>query len=94
MLIEVGGTPRKEEVGPGLYHIGLKIGDDIETLKTAVKDLQKNNIQITGSADHTVTKSLYINDPDGNEIELYVDVSDEWKKNPKAVLNQTKPLQL
>jgi catechol-2,3-dioxygenase len=37
---------------------------------------------------------LYILDPDGNELELYADVSDEWKTNPKAVLVPTKYLSL
>ena len=31
-------------------------------------------MHIVGSSDHTVTHSLYIADPDGNEIELYIDV--------------------
>ena len=29
---------------------------------------------VVGASDHTVTYSLYILDPDGNEIELYIDV--------------------
>ena len=29
---------------------------------------------VTGMVDHTVTHSLYLSDPDGNEIELYVDM--------------------
>ena len=29
---------------------------------------------IVGASDHTVTHSLYILDPDGNEVELYIDV--------------------
>jgi catechol 2,3-dioxygenase len=35
--------------------------------------------------DHTVTKSLYLQDPDGNEVELYVDASDAWKSDPQTV---------
>jgi catechol 2,3-dioxygenase len=31
-------------------------------------------VNIVGTSDHTVSHSLYILDPDGNEIELYVDV--------------------
>lgn len=47
---------------------------------------------IVGTADHTVTHSLYILDPDGNELELYADVSDIWKMNPHAILSPTMPL--
>jgi catechol 2,3-dioxygenase len=34
--------------------------------------------------DHTVAKSLYLQDPDGNEVELYVDASDVWKSDPQT----------
>ena len=41
----------------------------------------------TDPIDHVVTQSLYISDPDGNGIELYVDVSDVWKEKPETVAN-------
>lgn len=44
--------------------------------------------------DHTVTHSIYILDPDGNELELYADVSTDWKSDPKAILAPPKPLHL
>lgn len=43
--------------------------------------------------DHEVTKSLYLEDPDGNGIELYVDVSEIWRKDPQRVA-QMMPLEL
>jgi len=46
-----------------------------------------------GSGDHEVTKSLYLEDPDGNGIELYVDVSEIWRKDPQRVA-QIMPLEL
>jgi catechol-2,3-dioxygenase len=50
---------------------------------------------VVGSADHGVTHSLYITDPDGNEIELYIDVQPEiWREDPHAVLAPTRPLRL
>jgi catechol 2,3-dioxygenase len=36
-------------------------------------------------ADHTVTRSIYVRDPDGNGIELYVDASDVWRTDPQTV---------
>lgn len=95
LLIEIGGKPpRKKNIEPGLYHIGFKIGNTDRELKAALAQLQKAKVEIVGTADHTVTHSLYIKDPDGNEIELYVDVSDEWKKNPALLLSPTTALQL
>lgn len=95
LLIEVGGAPRaKHTPEPGLYHIGFKIGDAPEDVRAAYRELSAKGVTIVGSGDHTVTHSLYILDPDGNELELYADVSDEWKKDPLAVLAPVKPLTL
>lgn len=95
LLIEVGGTPApKNHFQSGFYHAGFKIGDTDDELRLAYHELTARGVTIVGSADHTVTHSLYIQDPDGNELELYVDVSDAWKTNPKAVLSPVRPLSL
>jgi catechol-2,3-dioxygenase len=95
LLIEIGGAPRpKHTPEPGLYHIGLKIGNTDGELRDALKELEATNVTVIGSADHTVTHSLYILDPDGNELELYVDISNEWKTNPGAVSRPTRSLTL
>lgn len=93
LLIEVGGAPAKKPFPePGLYHIGLKIGDSPEDVRAAFQELRAKGVTVIGSADHRVTHSLYIEDPDGNELELYADVSDEWKADPEAVLAPARPL--
>lgn len=93
LLIEVGGAPVEKHVPtPGLYHIGFKIGDSPEDIRTAYQELVRQGVAIIGSADHTVTHSLYILDPDGNELELYADVSDVWKTDPRAILQPVRPL--
>ena len=96
LLIEVGDVP-----GPpsgrrrGLYHIGIKVGESLDDLRTAKHDLERAGIAITGMSDHTVSQSLYLHDPDGNEVELYVDAPEvDWKRDPKAVLAPIKPLVL
>lgn len=95
LLIEVGGVPRdRHQPEPGLYHIGFKIGNSHEDLVRAIQELEAKGVTIVGTSDHTVTHSLYILDPDGNELELYADVSDIWKQDPTAVLSPTKPLVL
>jgi len=76
----------------GLFHVAFKIGDDIETLREARAHLDKAGVEST-PVDHEVTQSLYFADPDGNVIELYVDVSDAWKKEPQRVA-QAVPLKL
>lgn len=95
LLIEIGGPKRERRMPePGLYHIGFKIGDGPDVLRAVYTELQGKGVTIVGSADHHVTHSLYILDPDGNELELYADVSDIWKTDPSAVLAPTKHLDL
>lgn len=96
LLIEVGDVP-----GPpsgrrrGLYHIGIKVGDSLDELRAAKQDLDRAGIPIGGMSDHTVSQSLYLQDPDGNEVELYVDAPEvDWKRDPKLVLAPIKPLVL
>lgn len=60
-----------------------------------VRDLERAGVTINGMSDHTVSQSLYLLDPDGNEVELYVDADPSiWQKNPAAVLSLIKPLRL
>ncbi len=93
LLIEIGGEPeQKHGPRPGLYHIGFKIGDGPEAAKQAFEELKLKDVTIVGSGDHGVTHSIYILDPDGNELELYADVSDAWKHDPQAVLTPVRPL--
>jgi catechol 2,3-dioxygenase-like lactoylglutathione lyase family enzyme len=97
LLIEVGESAAAIPAGRrvGMYHFGLKIGDSDDELRSALQTLADNNVTITGASDHTVTHSLYIQDPDGNEIELYVDVPGvDWKSNPALIAAPIKPLLL
>ena len=95
LLIEVGGSLDTErKIKPGLYHIGFKVGDGHEAIKKVWQELKEKDVRIIGTADHAITHSIYILDPDGNELELYADVSDEWKKNPQSIMSPAKPLRL
>jgi catechol 2,3-dioxygenase len=49
---------------------------------------------IDRAVDHGVTQSLYLRDPDGNGIELFVDVSDAWRADPAALVNTYERLQI
>jgi catechol 2,3-dioxygenase len=96
LLIEVGDAPPPPSGRRrGLYHIGIKIGDSLDELRAAKRELEQAGIEIEGMSDHTVSQSLYLHDPDGNEVELYVDADESvWKNAPSAVLSPIKPLHL
>lgn len=94
LLIQVGTRPQPKEAVPGLYHIGFKIGNTDKELIEAKKTMEKNGVEIVGFGDHHVTHSMYVLDPEGNELELYADVNDDWKKDPSTVMKPTRALNL
>jgi catechol 2,3-dioxygenase len=78
----------------GLYHVALKIGDRLDDLRAAKAHLEAHGIAVRGTADHRVSQSIYIDDPDGNGIELMVDADPKiWRENPAAVAT-VEPLSL
>ncbi|HWE68605.1 MAG TPA: VOC family protein [Acidimicrobiales bacterium] len=97
LLIEVGpdATPIPPGRRVGMYHFGLNVGESDDDLRAMVNTLKAAGATIVGASDHTVTHSLYILDPDGNEIELYVDVPGvDWKSNPALIAAPVRPLNL
>jgi catechol 2,3-dioxygenase len=97
LLIEVG--PNAQEIPQGrrvgLYHFGLKVADSDEELKAVLDHIREAGVTVVGTADHTVTHSIYIADPDGNEIELYSDVvGADWRNDPDLILTPTRSLAL
>ena len=85
-IVGVGAdAPDAPANSPGLFHVAFKVGDTTEELRRTKSDLEAHGVEIAGIADHTVSQSIYINDPDGNAIELYVDASDIWRTDPQSV---------
>ena len=96
MLIEVGDAP-----GPlqgkrlGLYHLAWKVGEDLEALRNAYRRLLSAACPIKGMADHTISQSIYLLDPDGNEVEVYVDdPTVDWRNDSSWQDAPVKPLHL
>lgn len=97
LLIEVGpdATPIPPGRRVGMYHFGLKFGDSDDDLRAVLARIREAGVTIVGATDHTVTHSLYVVDPDGNELELYVDVPEvDWRAHPEALVSPAKPLSL
>ena len=97
LLIQVGAeaAPIPPRPRVGLYHFGLKIGESDDELRAAIAHLRETGVQIVGMSDHGVTHSVYLLDPDGNEIEIYIDVQPaQWRDNPAEVHMYTRPLRI
>ncbi|MBX9811426.1 MAG: VOC family protein [Burkholderiales bacterium] len=93
-LMEVGDAAAPNPHSVGLYHVALKVGNSRDELRAFKAHLEHHGIAILGMADHRVSQSLYITDPDGIEIEIYVDADPEiWRNDPAAVAT-VRPLTL
>ncbi|HVC24330.1 MAG TPA: VOC family protein [Acidimicrobiales bacterium] len=97
LLIEVGEDAAAQPAGRrvGLYHFGLKVGESDDELREALARLHDSGTPVLGASDHTVTHSLYISDPDGNEVELYIDVPGvDWRSDPALIAAPVRPLRI
>ena len=96
LLIEVGEQAAPIPTGRriGMYHFGLKVGDSDDELREARDRVLASGTRLIGASDHGVTHSLYIADPDGNEIELYIDVPGVSWDDPAVLAAPIRPLSL
>jgi catechol 2,3-dioxygenase len=75
-LMEVGsGATSPDEAATGLAHVAFKAGSSDEELRLARNALHDSGTLILYEAERGFAKSLHVLDPDGNEVELYVDIS-------------------
>lgn len=89
-----GGDPPPRN-STGLYHTAILY----PTRKDLAKILQRlldAGYPITGASDHGVSEAIYLDDPDGNGVELYRDrPREEWDYAEDGSLNMvTRPLDI
>jgi catechol 2,3-dioxygenase len=73
----------------GLYHVAI-LYPDRQALADALRRLIEHKIPLDGAADHGVSEALYLQDPDGNGLELYIDRDPaEWPRDAKGELEMT-----
>jgi catechol 2,3-dioxygenase len=74
--------------GAALHHFALKVGDSLAELAEVRAELDAAGVSVHMALDHKVSQGLYITDPDGNLIELYVDAPEHrWRDDPSLVAN-------
>lgn len=83
---ESKGAPPPPENTTGLFHLAILYPTRTD-LADALQRVLNNDIELTGASDHGVSEALYLDDPDGNGVELYRDRSrEEWPKGPDGEL--------
>ena len=70
----------------GLYHVAI-LYPTRKDLAVILKRLTDAKYPLTGASDHGVSEAIYLNDPDGNGVELYWDKpEDQWPKDEEGNL--------
>ncbi len=89
-----GGAPAPRN-SPGLYHTAILYPERKE-LALIFDRLRKAEYPLSGASDHGVSEAIYLNDPDGNGVELYWDKPrDQWKyREDGSIVMVTEPLDL
>ena len=88
-----GGSPPPPGT-TGLYHVAIRY-PIARALADALQAAHRNGVPLTGASDHGVSEAIYLNDPDGNGVELYRDrPREEWPLTPdgKGVAMVSEPL--
>lgn len=92
---ESKGAPPAPRNTAGLYHLAILYPNRRELAK-ALKTLLDASYPLDGASDHGGSEALYLRDPDGNGVELYVDrPREEWPRDAGGRLAMvTRPLDL
>lgn len=74
VLVRLLATSDRQSVKSayGLYHLALLL-PSLQALADILKHLSENKVPMVGGADHGYSEAIYLEDPEGNGIELYRD---------------------
>ncbi|CAD5896388.1 Glyoxalase family protein [Carnobacterium maltaromaticum] len=88
-LLQLKRVPITAKVGrrTGLYHTAFLLPSR-SALGDVLYHLVKTEYPITGASDHGYSEAIYLDDPEGNGIEIYHDKAREvWDINPDGTIN-------
>ena len=88
-------APPAGKEGVGLFHTAILYPTRRDLAHIYLR-LKNAHYPLTGASDHGVSEALYLDDPDGNGVELYWDRPKElWPKKPDGSIDMyTRPLNL
>lgn len=79
-------APRASKTGVGLYHTAI-LYPSRRDLAVVLERLLQKQYPLTGMADHGVSEAIYLEDPDGNGVELYHDrPRKDWPRKEDGTL--------
>jgi len=91
-LQEIPNAQRQPPYSTGLYHAAILVPSRAD-LGRVILNMIREKYSLSGASDHFVSEALYLDDPDGNGLEIYRDrPRAEWKWNGPQVVMGTEPL--
>ncbi|MGW8251860.1 MAG: VOC family protein, partial [Anaerolineales bacterium] len=91
-LLAIRNARPKPPRTTGLYHFAIRLPER-PALGTLLKRLLEQRYPLQGAADHLVSEAVYLADPDGNGIELYIDrPREDWPRIDDQIGMATDPL--
>lgn len=97
-LLQLHHDPNAKNASPhsaGLFHFAILVPNR-ESLASTYLALKNSGVYYDGFADHLVSESLYLRDPENNGIEIYRDrPARDWPRDSEGnILMDTLPLNL
>jgi catechol 2,3-dioxygenase len=96
-LVELVGDPSappRPRHTTGLYHLAILVPTRAD-LARALQRVADAGWRLIGASDHLVSEALYLNDPEGNGIEIYRDrPREQWQYRDGEIQMSTEPLDL
>jgi catechol 2,3-dioxygenase len=78
----------------GLYHTAFLMPTRAD-LARWILHVAKSRVPIVGASDHDVSEAIYLDDPEGNGVEVYADrPSEKWRRDGKTIFQKTDPLDI
>jgi catechol 2,3-dioxygenase len=76
----------------GLYHTAFLFPTRADHARW-VMHIARNHVKLTGASDHGVSEAFYLDDPEGNGVEVYNDRPPElWQRDGDLIVMPTKAL--
>jgi catechol 2,3-dioxygenase len=93
-LVSIPSASPRPPRSTGLFHLAILVPDR-PALAQSLARLAGAGWPLTGASDHLVSEALYLNDPEGNGIEIYRDrPRSEWRYDGGSLQMSTLPLDL
>ena len=96
-LLEIEHRPNAkpdDQRTAGLYHNAFLMPTRAD-LARWILHIVKNRVPVSGASDHDVSEAIYLDDPEGNGIEVYSDrKAESWRREGKTIFQKTDPLDI